>query len=353
VRANPGRRVLLAAETLGSEDLIASVCAATGLRAYAPPGCGPAALAACGGRGGGGSGGSGSGGSGGSGRSGSGSGHSGGSGGSSGGASGDLGSSGRSSRELCTPADAALTPGSCSSGGPPPLPPLPLPATQATPCCPCCYRTEALHLQRVEELQLLLGDSGCLTDDPSARLWLIGGRGMPWLGHAVSGNGAILASFGDSGGGSGGDDGGAAAVRGGPLPLWERPAPLIIRVSAMASSLRAAELAAEAPRGAPRAHVAVEGFTQGCVEFVAWARHSSGPELRAALQVGRRAARGREGLLGAPRPARSCLYMGVHCGTCGRPHACACVPNPLRCCSRARSSPLSAASTSCAASGRG
>ena len=147
----------------------------------------------------------------------------------------------------------------------------------------------------VEAGPTIQGGSGCLTEDPASRLWIIGGRGMPWLGRIASGGSLDAGAATDDarrrgrgGGTSGHQQCGVAAQYAGPLPLWERPAPLIIRVSVMASSLRATEIVRDEPRHAARARVPLimEGWRQGGIEYVTWARHSSGPELKAALQVG-------------------------------------------------------------------
>jgi hypothetical protein len=185
MHANPGRRVLLAAENLGTEELIRGVVEATGLRAHSAPACDD-----------------------------------------SGGAGGGLGR------------------------------------------CRCCYQTETLHRQRAAELDLLLGPR-FVADDPSSRLWLIGGRGMPWLGRSVGS------------GGSGGS-GGAELSRGCLGP------PLIIRVSTAASLMAERERLEGAPRGAAARLPArrVVAWERGGVHFVLWARHSSRSELLAAVQVG-------------------------------------------------------------------
>lgn len=300
VRAHPQRRVLLSAEGLGTEEAVAGVAAATGLRAYIPPGCGPADLAAVAagcppllaqhgfqGQAAGGSGGP-----------------------RTGGGRGDEGP------DDAQQAGATGGPGAAQAPGP-------------ASGCACCFATEALHAERVAELAELLGP-GVLTGDPASRLWVIGGRNMRWLARAATACGR-----------------GGQQQRGAMQPAQQAPepaleqgqaellaeAPLIVRVSCMITLMRDTELlagpqpgAGRSGRGAPAAvasdlasragqcggrleagGVAGGGpspralaaalrraaggaapaplWEDGGVHYAVWARHSSVPELRAALQV--------------------------------------------------------------------
>lgn len=71
----------------------------------------------------------------------------------------------------------------------------------------CCYRTEALHRERYDELQLLLGERyrQYITDDPSSPLGLIGMQGL------VGTRRRLLRQGGGSGAGVGGGAGSSSS----------------------------------------------------------------------------------------------------------------------------------------------